>query len=145
MKYITTITINKPKDTVWSAFTDYSNFKNWQPSLVSSESISGKQGDVNSKSKLIVKMGNKEKEMAETVLERKDGESMLVKYEMPGVVNNMKSTFKSLDALSTEWTTDNEFIFTTLFMKVIGALFGGSFKSQTKKDMEAFKTYVESL
>ncbi len=53
MKFTCAVKINLPVEKVARLFDDKNNLKDWQEGFVSSESISGKPGEVGAKSKII--------------------------------------------------------------------------------------------
>ncbi|OFY87916.1 MAG: hypothetical protein A3F72_09130 [Bacteroidetes bacterium RIFCSPLOWO2_12_FULL_35_15] len=142
MKYKSEIEINKPLDKVIELFDNPDNMKKWMEGLQSFEAISGKPGEVGSKSRLKFKMGKREIEMIETVTVRNLPEEFSGTYEAQGVFNIVKNKFIPLTENRTKYISEQEFQFNG-FMKIIGFLMPGMFKKQSMKYLIDFKNFVE--
>ena len=142
MKYSNEIEINLPIDKVIALFDDPENMKHWQPGLQSFEHLSGTPGQPGAKSKLKYKMGNRDIEMIETITKRNLPQEFAGTYETKGVYNLVSNKFYPLGVNKTKWVTDTEFQLSG-FMKLIGWLMPGSFKKQSQKFLEDFKTFAE--
>jgi uncharacterized protein YndB with AHSA1/START domain len=142
MKYTKEIIINKPLREVWDKFTDEHFITEWQPSFVSVEVIEGTPGKVGSKSMMKFIENGREVVLQEEITERTDYKSMSMIYTTNGVINNMNNVFIE-ENNKTIYRTENEFIFTTALMKIIGFLMGWMFKAQTEKTLRLFKEAVE--
>lgn len=138
MTYKKEITINKDIQTVFDKLTDPDFMPKWQKLDSYEKNEEGKMVYSDSHSR-------KKMEITENVLEKKSPNRFKVEYTTSGVWNLMDNKLEKVDENTTKWTSDNEFKFTNLFMKVIGFLFRGSFPGQTEKDMKAFKAAVEKL
>jgi hypothetical protein len=144
MRYPIEIIINKPIAKVIELFDNPDYLKEWQPGLVSFEPLSGTPGQPGAKSKLLFKMNGKDVEMIETILTHNLPAEFSATYEAPGVFNVVRNYFTEIDESSTKYTTDNEFQFTNLVMKVIGFFMASSFKKTSLEYQENFKKFVES-
>jgi hypothetical protein len=122
---------------------DPEKMKDWQPSLKSYEFVSGEPGKVGAKMKLVHQHGKKPMEMMETILEAEDYYFKAL-YETKGVENIMVAKFTKENENTTQWETEQQFKFSSLFMKIIGFVFKGAFPRQTEKIMQQFKDYAES-
>ncbi len=138
MNYTKEVTINKDINTVFEKLTSPEFMVEWQDSLDSYEK--------NSEGKWVFTDSHSGKPMSitENVLDKQAPTTFKVEYTTNGVINIMNNKLESIDDNTTKWVSENEFKFTNLMMKVIGLLFGGSFKKQTEKDMNAFKKAVEA-
>jgi hypothetical protein len=141
MKYTTEITINLPRERVIELFDDPVNLVKWQPGLKSFEAVSGTPGQPGAKSKLVYDMNGRVVEMIETITSRNLPNEFSGVYEANGVWNGMQNFFHD-EGQNTRWVTETEFKFSG-FMSLIGLLMPGSFKKETLKQMEQFKTFVE--
>lgn len=139
MKYTKEIIINKDITTVFEKLTDPEFMEEWQESLDSYEK--------NSEGNWVYTDSHSGKPMriTEKIIEKDAPTKFFVEYTANGVINTMNNSLQSIDEGTTKWVSDNKFVFTNIFMKVIGFLFGGTFSSQTEKDMQAFKESVENL
>lgn len=142
MKYTTTIDIELPIEKVVELFDNPDNMTKWQPELISFENFSGKPGEQGAKSKLKYKMGKREVEMIETIVKRDLPKEFSGTYEAKDVWNMQKNTFETIDNNKTRWITESEFQFKG-FMKLMAVFMPGTFKKQTFKFMERFKTFAE--
>lgn len=144
MKYTSEITIDLPLDRVIELFDDPENLKHWQPGLVSYHHQSGTPGETGAKTLLRYKMGKRQIDMVETILEKDLPHQFNGTYETKGVYNYQKNTFQSDGPGRTIWSSETEFRFDALSMKFFAWLMPGAFKKQTYKFMELFKNFAES-
>ncbi len=142
MKYSNEIEINLPLNKVIELFENPDNMKHWQPGLQSFEHISGTRGQVGARSRLIYKMGKREIEMVETIIKQNLPEVFAATYDAKGVHNLQSNKFIPVSEDKTKWVTDTEFKFSG-FMKLIGFLMPGTFKRQSQKYLDDFKTFAE--
>ena len=142
MKYSSEIEINKPVDKVVELFDNSDNMGKWMEGLQSFEHISGKPGQVGSKSRLKFKMGKREIEMIETITVRNLPDEFSGTYEAKGVFNLVKNKFVALPGNKTKYVSEQEFQFKG-FMKIIGFLMPAMFKKQSMKYLIDFKNFVE--
>lgn len=145
MKYILELTIDKPRTVVWKFFDDPNNMEKWQPSLVKIERIAGTAGQPGSVSKLIYKSGEREFSLIEKVTHRQEPERLDGVYENEFADNSIKNTFLEKGMNETLWKVEVEFKFKTVLMRLIGPFVKKRFAANTQRDMERFKTLVESL
>lgn len=144
MQYLTEITIKKPLDQVVALFDNPDNLSAWQPGLQHMEVQSGTYGQVGTQTQLTHKMGSRTTVMIETVLTRNLPQEYTVKYETNGVLNHHSNYFEAVDEETTRWRTDTTFEFSG-FMKLLSLFLGKkAFQSQTLKDMNQFKAFVEA-
>ncbi len=143
MKYTLDIEIDKSIDKVWTLSRDQGRLSVWQHGLVSVALQEGNWSEPGSKTELTYQMGKRRITMIETVIHASNPRSFKAQYESKGVVNNNVNSFTSLGPGKTLWRQETEFKFTG-FMRIIGLLFGSSFKKQTLQTMQAFKSFAES-
>ena len=142
MKYSNEIEINLPLNKVIELFENPDNMKHWQPGLQSFEHISGTPGQVGAKSRLKYKMGKREIEMIETITKQNLPDEFAATYEAKGVYNLLFNKFIPVSENKTKWVSETEFKFSG-FMKLIGFLMPGTFKKQSQKYLDDFKTFAE--
>lgn len=142
MRYELELDINAPRDRVIQLF-DAGRLKEWQPSLVRYEQLSG-QGmrGVGSQSKQLHRMGRREVEMLATVTVDNPPEQMSATYESGPVWNLIENWFEDRGDV-THWTLASEFRCKGIFMNVMLRVFPGMFKKQTREYMQYFKDFVE--
>lgn len=145
MKYTCEIEINQPIEKVIDLFDNPDHLKEWMEGLEHFEHLSGEAGQPGAKSRLKFRMGKRKMEMIETITVRNLPEEFSGNYEMDGVTNNIKNSFKVISETKTLYTTENEFIIHKNFaMKLIALLMPGLFKKQSMKYLESFKKFAES-
>lgn len=143
MKYQLEIVLDLPREMVIELFDNPDNMKHWQQGFVSMEHMSGKAGEKGAKARLKYKMGMREVEMVETIINRNLPHEFSGTYEAKGVWNEVNNFFYDKENGQTKWITLNDFRFSG-FMKIIAFFMSGSFKKQSFKYMEDFKTFAES-
>jgi uncharacterized protein YndB with AHSA1/START domain len=144
MEFTSEVIINKPIAKVAELATDVKSIQKWQPQVASYETISGTPGEVGAKSNMVVNPGGRTIQMVETIVSKNLPHEYVATYEAPGVYNLVKNTFTEIDANTTKYTSYNEFKFTTLMMKVLGFVMGGSFKKSSDETLMNFKKFAES-
>lgn len=104
------------------------------------EGIHGQKG---AKSVLLYKMGNREVEMTETIINRNLPEEFEATYDAKGVSNVSKNKFIAFSDTTTKWINENEFRFTGI-MSVLSLFMQSAFKKQSMQFLENFKKFAES-
>lgn len=145
MQYRLDLDIDLPRARVVELFLDAGNLKDWQPDLVSFETISGTDPRaVGSKNRQVHMMGQREFEMIETITQHDYPERFAATYEAPNVWNLVENRFVDLGDGTTRWTVDNTFRCAGV-VRVMATLFKGRFRKQTLDFMQRFKAYAESV
>lgn len=142
MKYALTIDIDLPREKVIELFDNPENMKHWQKGFISMTHMSGTPGEVGAKSRLQYKMGKREIEMVETIVNNNFPHEFTATYVTPTVWNENKNTFEKQGAEKTRWKQETEFKFSG-FMKLMAFFMPGAFKKQSYTFMEDFKTFAE--
>jgi len=140
--YTQHIDLDLPRDRVVALFDDPDNLPKWQRGLQSFEHLSGEPGQPGAKSRLVFQMGRRRVEMVETITRRDLPEAFDGTYDAKGVHNIVENEFTELGPDRTRWTSHNVFEMRGP-MKLVGLLFGGSFRKQSMKYMEDFKAFAE--
>lgn len=143
MKYSNQIEINLPVQKVIELFDNQANITKWQAECVSYNHLSGTPGQIGAKTLLKYKMGRREIDMTETIVTKNLPEELSKTYEAKGVFNRVNNSFKAIGEKKTLFNIEQEFLFTNLMMKLMGALMPGAFKNQTKKYLNNFKSFAE--
>ncbi len=144
MKYTCEIEINRPIEKVIALFDNPDNLKKWMEGLEHFEHLSGEMGQPGAKSRLKFKMGKREMEMIETITVRNLPEEFSGTYQMNGGFNIVKNKFSVVSENKTKYSTESEFQFKNIAMKLLSLLMPGLFKKQSMKYLESFKKFVES-
>lgn len=144
MKYRLELTLQKPRAEVWRIFDDPNNMDKWQPTLTKIERLEGVAGQPDSVAKLTFKNGDREFSLIEKVTHRAEPERLDGMYENEFADNAVKNTFLERGSNETLWKVEVEFKFKTLAMRLIGPFVKKKFVANTQRDMDRFKTLVES-
>ena len=144
MKYSKEVDIELPVDKVLELMQDPENMKHWQPDLLGYEPLDDNTGEVGSQMKLRFRMGKREIEMIETVLEKDLPKKLVLEYTTNGVNNVNTNVFQQISENKTKWIQKNEFQFKSIPMKIFGFLMPGAFKKQSQEYLDNFKEFAES-
>ena len=145
MKFKLELPIDKPRADVWRAFDDPENMKNWQPSLVSFEPISGKPGRPGAVSRLTYNEGGREFSLIEKVTHRDELNELDGVYENKFADNIVRNRFIEQGKDQTLWVVETEFRFKTFLMRILGPIMKKNFVTRTQRDMERFKEMAEKM
>ena len=144
MKFTLELPIKGSRAEVWKAFDNPENMKKWQPSLISFETISGRQGQPGAVSKLTYKEREREFSLMERVTYREEPHRLDGVYENNFADNTVRNTFIEQDKDNTLWRVETEFRFKTLFMRILGPIMKKNFVLRTQRDMKRFKELLEN-
>ena len=144
MKFRLELPINKPRADVWKAFDNPRNMSKWQRSLISFETISGKQGQPGALSKLTFEENGRQFELMERVTHRDEPNRLDGVYENNFADNTVRNTFIEKGSGQTLWVVETEYKFKTFIMRILGPIMKKKFVARTQKEMERFKEMVES-
>jgi uncharacterized protein YndB with AHSA1/START domain len=143
MKYTLELPINRPRTEVWAAFDNPHNIKQWQRSLTSYQSLSGKPGRPGAISKLTFEEHGRQFELTEKVIYREEPNRFDSTFKNDFAENTVKNTFIEENKEQTLWRVETEYKFKTLVMRVLGPLMKKNYAARTQKDMGRFKEMVE--
>lgn len=141
MKYICEVRINRPREEVLKYhYDDHHRFK-WQQKFLECQVVKGEAFQKGTKSRLAYKNHEGILEMTETILVSDLPNRLQVMYEASHTVNLSDDSWID-EGLCTVWRKETVFHLTGL-TKWVSLLWLRSFKSNTLKDMTAFKSFVE--
>jgi len=141
MKFTCTIDINASRDKVVSVFLDPSKQHHFQDGFIRKELLSGKINEVGTKSKLIYK----KLELIETVQLNNLPDTFKGLYEHKHTTNTMYVTFTSINAETTRYASEIDYIKLNGFIiKIMIKLFPGMLRKQVDTWMRQFKLYIEN-
>ena len=143
MKYSSKIIIELPREKTISIFDNAENMKHWQRGLIHYKQLSGDFGAEGAKMQLDYKMGKRELTMIETIIKNDLPDLLITSYDTKGVYNIQTNRFEITSNGHTKWTSESEFRFNNLMMKIMGFLMPGAFKKQSLKYMKDFKAFAE--
>jgi len=145
MKFTCSVTINAPREKVVTYFANPEYLKEYQEGFLRKELISGKQGQVNSISKMYYKQSKKEMELTETIQVNQLPDEFMAQYHHKFTDNTMKSTFTALDENKTRYDAEIDYTAFRGFMVNVMVLIAPSFfKKQVAKWLQNFKVFVEN-
>ena len=146
MKFICSVTIQKPKELVASYFADPAHLGKYQDGFVRKELISGTIGSEGAISKMYYIYNKKEMDLTETILSNNLPDAFMAQYHHKSTDNTMKSTFIALNNSSTKYEAEIHYTaFRGFVIKVIAFLFPSFFKKQVDKWLLNFKLFLEEL
>ena len=144
MKYFLEVIINKSRTEVWKIFDDPNNMDKWQPTLTKIEHLEGLAGQPGSVAKFTFKNGDREFSLIGKITFRSEPERLDGVFVNEFADNPVKNTFIENGPNETLWKVDVEFKFKTIAMRLIGPFVKKRFATNTQRDMDRFKTLVES-
>lgn len=142
MKYTSEIMIDLPRARVVELFDDPENLAKWQEGLQSFEPLSGTPGEPGATSKLTYNINGRTLEMIETIVTRNLPDEFSGTYDAKNVHNVSRNFFIEDGPNRTRYVAENEFMFSGV-MKIVGMIFGNSFKKSSDKNLLDFKTFAE--
>lgn len=144
MKFKCQVDIDLPREKVIELFDSVENMKHWQDGFISFEHLSGTQGEVGSKARIMYNMNGREMELIETVTVKNFPDEFSGTYVHKHMTNSMVNKFTWLGTNKTRWTAEIEYTQLNGFMiKMMAFLMPGMFKKQTQKWLEQFKAFAE--
>jgi hypothetical protein len=153
MKYTVSIEIARPLEEVAQLLADSTHIPKWLRGIVLHEPLSGVHGQVGTKSRVVMEMGQQKFEATETITRREPADlrsipkGSVVYYEREIVGEGMWSAARERLSESgpdtTLWVSENEYRFTSLMMQLVGFLMPGTFRKQSLQHMQDFKAFAE--
>lgn len=153
MKYTVSIEIAQPRERVVELLADPAQLPKWLRGLVLHEPLDGEHGQVGTTSKVVLKMGQQEFEGTETITRREPADlrgipsNTVVHYDRELVAKGMWSAARErlteAGPDTTLWSSENEYRFSSLPMRVVGQVMRGSFRKQSRQHMLDFKAFAE--
>jgi hypothetical protein len=152
MKYTTSIEIAMPLEEVAQLLADPAHLPKWLRGLVLHEPLSGEHGQVGTRSRVVLQMGQ-QMECTETITRREPADlrgipkGSVVHFDREIVAEGMWSVVR--DRLTeagpdkTLWVSESEYRFSGWLMRLMGLLMPGSFRKQSQQHMEDFKAFAE--
>ena len=153
MKYTASIEIAVPRERVAQLLAEPEHMSKWLRGLVLHEPLSGAHGQVGTKSRVVLQMGQQKFECTETITRREPldlhgiPKESIVHFDREIVGNGMWSAARErlMEASSetTLWVSENEYRFSSLLMRLVGLLMPGAFRKQSLQHMQDFKAFAE--
>src|SRR5687768_10544535 len=153
MKYTVSIEIAMPREEVVQLLADPAHLPKWLRGLVLHEPLSGVHGQVGTKSRVVMQLGQQKFEAIETITRRQPADlrgipkASVAHLEREIVGEGMWSAARErLTEASpdrTLWVSENEYRFSGLLMRLVGLLMPGTFRKQSLQHMQDFKAFAE--
>jgi hypothetical protein len=153
MKYTVSIEIALPREKVVQLLADPEHLPKWLRGLVLHEPLSGVHGQVGTKSRVVMQMGQQKFEGTETITRREPVDlheiprENIVRFDREIVGKGMWSATRDrLTEASPEttlWVSESEYRFSGLLMRTVGLLMPGAFRKQSLQHMQDFKAFAE--
>jgi hypothetical protein len=153
MKYTVSMEIALPRERVAQLLADPVHLPMWLRGLVLHEPLSGVHGQLGTKSRVVMQMGQQKFEGTETITRREPadlhgiGSEDVVYYEREIVGKGMWSAARErlteTGPETTLWVSENEYRFSGLLMRLLGPLMPGAFRKQSLQHMQDFKAFAE--
>ena len=153
MKYTVSLEIDLPRERVAQLLADPEHLPKWLRGLVVHEPLSGVHGQVGTRSRVVLRMGQQTFECTETVTRREPVDlheipwGSVVHFEReivgPGMWSAARERLTETGPETTLWVSENEYRFSGLLMRLVGLLVPGTFRKQSLQHMRDFKAFAE--
>ncbi len=153
MKYTVSIEIALPREKVAQLLADPTQLPKWLRGLVLHEPLSGTHGQVGTKSRVVMQMGQQTFEGIETVTRREpvdlraipSGSDVHFDREIvgKGMWSAVRERLTEAGPETTLWASESEYRFSGLLMRLVGLLMPGAFRKQSRQYMQDFKAFAE--
>jgi hypothetical protein len=153
MKYTVSLEIAIPRDEVAQLLADPAHLPKWLRGLVLHEPLSGVHGQVGTKSRVVMQMGQQKFECIETITRREPADLRAIPKESvvhfereivgEGMFSITRERLTDVGPNSTLWVSENEYRFSSFMMRLVGLLMPGAFRKQSLQHMQDFKAFAE--
>lgn len=153
MKYTVSIEIALPLEEVAQLLADPAHIPKWLRGVVLHEPLSGIHGQVGTKSRVVMEMGQQKFEATEIITRREPTDlgsipkGSVVYFEREivskGMWNAARERLNEAGPNTTLWVSENEYRFSGLLMRLVGLLMPGTFRKQSLQHMQDFKAFAE--
>ncbi len=153
MKLTVSIEIALPLETTVQLLSDSAQIPKWLRGIVLHEPLNGKHGEVGTESRVVMQMGQQTMEAVETITRREPADlhgipsGSVVHFEREivaeGMWNAARERLTEAGPETTLWTSENEYRFSSLPMRLMAPFMRGAFRKQALQHMEDFKAFAE--
>jgi hypothetical protein len=153
MKYTVSIEIDLPRERVARLLSDPEHLPKWLRGLVRHEPLDGAHGEVGTRSRVVLRMGQQEVEATETVTRREPADlraiprDVVVRFDREivadGMWNAARERLTEAGPGTTLWESENEYRFGGVVMRVVAPFARGAFRKQSMRHMRDFKAFAE--
>jgi hypothetical protein len=153
MRYTVSIEIAQPLERVAQLLADPAQLPKWLRGLVVHEPIDGMHGQVGTRSRVVLQMGQQTMECIETITRREpvdlheipSGSVVVFEREIVGggMWSSARERLTEAGPQATLWQSENEYRFDGLMMRIVALLMPGAFRKQSRQHMQDFKAFAE--
>ncbi|MCZ2824651.1 MULTISPECIES: SRPBCC family protein [unclassified Modestobacter] len=153
MKFTNSIEIALPREGVAQLLADPAHFRKWLRGLEVHEPLSGTHGQLGTTSRVVMQSGKRKIELTETITRRDPADlqeiptGIVVRFDREIVGAGMWSAVRDrlieADPETTLWTSESEYRFSGLLMRLVGLLMPSAFHKQSQQHMQDFKEFAE--
>lgn len=153
MKYTVSIEIALPLEEVAQLLADPAHMPKWLRGVVLHEPLSGVHGQVGTRSRVVMEIGQQKFEAIETITRREPADlhaipkGSVVHFDREivaeGMWNAARERLTASNPGTTFWESENEYRFSGLMMRLVGLLMPGTFRKQSLQHMQDFKAFAE--
>jgi hypothetical protein len=153
MKYTVSIEIAMPLEEVAQLLADPAHIPKWLRGMTLHEPLSGEHGQVGTRSRVVMEMGQQKFEATETITRREPADlrsipkGSVVHFEREivaeGMWNAARERLTEVSPDTTLWVSENEYRFSGLLMRLVGIVMPGTFRKQSLQHMQDFKAFAE--
>jgi hypothetical protein len=153
MKCTVSIEIALPREKVALLLADPTQLPKWLRGLVLHEPLSGTHGQAGTTSRVVMQMGRQRIEGTETVTRREPADlrsiptGSVVQFDREivgkGTWSAVRDRLTETGPETTHWTSESEYRFSGLPMRLVGLLMPGAFRKQSQRHMQDFKAFAE--
>jgi hypothetical protein len=153
MKFVVSIEIALPRETVVGLLADPAHMPKWLRGLELHEPLNGTHGQVGTESRVVMRTGGQTMECTETITRREPADlhdipsDGVVHYEREivakGMWNAARERLTEAGPDTTHWASENEYRFDAVPMRLMSLVMRGAFRKQTEQHMQDFKAFAE--
>jgi hypothetical protein len=153
MKYTVSMEIALPRERVAQLLADPAHLPKWLRGLMLHEPLNGMHGQVGTRSRVVMQMGQQKFEATETITRREPvdlhgiPEDSVVRFEREivakGMWNAARERLTETGPETTLWVSESEYHFSGLPMRLVAPFMRGAFRKQSLQHMQDFKAFAE--
>jgi hypothetical protein len=153
LRYTVSVEIALPREKVAQLLADSAQLPKWLRGMVLHEPLNGMHGQVGTKSRVVLQMGQQTIEATETITRREPADlhgipsDSVVHFDREivtkGMWNAVRERLTEAGPEKTLWVSESEFRFSGLLMRLIGLVMPRAFRKQSQQHMQDFKAFAE--
>jgi len=153
VKYTNSIELSLPRTKVARLLADPDLIPKWLRDVVVHEPVQGVHGEVGTRSRVVMRSGDRTMEATETITRREPADlrriptSADVVFEREivgaGMWSQVRDRLTELGPERTLWVSESEYRFDQLPLRLLGLIAPGMFRKQSQQHLEDFKAFAE--